>query len=180
MPLHYYGLVHTLVCRSPATGALPEPARTGTGRGWNFVAQLASRPGQSPSAADREAALAAAIREARDGFARGDGWIAWQGETFRISLDACGHFADFIPWRDLPADSIDAQPRPPQCAPPADCRYLDFAGERRAHFADVRVTPASPEPRIELTLRSSALRGQPLRRLGSDDGGRTWRIADPE
>lgn len=179
LPLHYYGLRHTLACRSPATASAKANASDGLDPGWVVVGQLPGVPGQSPGRAVREKGLADAVAASGAAIARGEGWIAWRERVLRVSVDGCASFVEFVPWRALPAADIEPAPRPDFCKPEMDCRHFDFGGQRAASFSDIaveRLAGERPRWRISAVLHSIALKDGLPRRVATDDLGATWRI----
>lgn len=179
LPLHYYGLRHTLACRSPQTAAKAANRSDGLDPGWVAVGQLPGVPGHRPGRAVREKGLADAAAAAAAALAAGDGWIAWRKRVLRVSVDSCSSFAEFVPWRSLPPGDIEPAPRPDFCRPEVDCRHFDFEGGREASFPEITVQRLPGEPakwRIGAVVRSAALRDGRARRVTSDDLGATWRV----
>jgi hypothetical protein len=181
LPWHYYGLRHTLACRSPATVTAASPAHRSDGLapGWTAVGWLPGVPGRSPSKSVREKGLADAVAASRDRIVVGEGWIAWRERVLRVSVDGCASFAEFVPWRSLPPEDIAPAPRPDSCRPEMDCRHFDFEGPRAAAYSDIAVVPlggSAAHHRISAVMRSSAIRDGAPRRVVTEDGGRTWRV----
>jgi len=179
LPLHYYGLRHTLACRSPATADATAHRSEGLDPGWKVVGQLPGVPGQSPSRSTREKGMADAVAASRHALVDGDDWIAWRERVLRVSVDGCRSFAEFVPWRALAPADIDPAPRPDFCKPGMDCRDIDFADRREATYSDVAVERLPGEPprwRIGAVMRSIALKDGRPRRVTTDDLGATWRV----
>ena len=178
LPLHYYGLRHVLACRSSETRHALAVVSDGLDAGWIRVGDLPGVPGQSPSRETRARGLADAVGESRRALVIGDGWIAWRGHLLRVSTDACARFAEFIPWRDLPAEIIRRRPKPDFCTAQMDCRHLEFDDEGRSRFEDVRAERIDDGKgwRISATLHSPGLLDGLPRNIVTTDGGRNWRV----
>ena len=95
-------------------------------------------------------------------------------QAINISFDACGSFVSWDPTR-LPSHMIHAVDKPDSCAPqgPADCRYLDFEGERLPSYEQIDIRN---DREVSFTVRSSAFRDVQALRVQSNDGGKHWQV----
>jgi hypothetical protein len=91
----------------------------------------------------------------------GDGWVAWKLKTFRISLDRCATWLEFVPWKAIPYSEVMLSGRP--CGD-EECARLGF--ERQIAFQQFRVERHAKSPasnRISFTLRADSLADSNLR-----------------
>lgn len=163
LPLHFQGEVARVQCASSGTAGT-KPHKT-QDAGWVALG-YGSRDGSSLTAAQW------AERERANYRVFGPRVLAWIGSGVSVSFDACATFASWYPTA-LPADWIIPVPRPEHCAPrgKADCRYLDFEGDRAPRFDDLQVSTAGE---IAFTVRTRALKQAQSVRVRSADFGRTW------
>ncbi len=94
--------------------------------------------------------------------------------VLNISFDACGHFINWDPSR-LPAAMIDPLEKPDSCAPngPADCRYLDFEGNRTPRYEQIRV---AGKGQVSFTVSSPAFRDVELLHIQTRNNGAVWHV----
>lgn len=172
IPLHYVGLHHTVVCRSPGTAAAPGNPKDGVAPGWATVGHLANLDGGDQSIAGKQRALARAEALARESLALGPGWIAWRGNILNLTFDGCATWRRLVPAEVLAPEEVDVSSNKHPCEP-RHCMQLVFQFNHPVSFHNVRVDRSG---RITLRMRSTALRGSSERRVESRDGGKTWQV----
>jgi len=163
LPLHFQGEVARVQCASRGTaGSKPHKTQDA---GWVALG-YGTRDGKSLTAAQW------AERERANYRVFGSRVLAWIGNGVSVTFDACASFSSWYPTA-LPAAWIAPAERPAHCAPKgkADCRYLDFEGERAPRFEDLQVTDAGV---VAFTVRTKALKEAAAVRVRSADFGRTW------
>ena len=166
IPFHYVGEVYRVQCGSSETAR--SPAHTTQDAGWVTI-------GNGGAIGSKSAAEL--VERVRDAYrVIGPRTLAWTGNGFEISFDACGEFRSWYPTA-LPAEMIEPVTKPAYCAPAgtADCRNLDFQGDRMPRFEDIQV---SPRGRVSFVARSAAFRPGGAVRVESADSGRTWRVRE--
>lgn len=164
--LHYSGEIYSVQCQSAATR------------------DIEALPAQDPGWRILERGGAIGTQQASDVVSRLEHHylpidatrLVWLDRLFHVSFDGCGSFASWDPTALAP-ERIDPVEKPDYCAPKgtADCRSMDFEGDRSPRYEDVHV---EPDGRIRFVARTPAFRGVVALRVASDDFGRTWRV-DP-
>ena len=164
LPLHYTGETYSVQCASPATRDFePQPTQDA---GWRML----ERGGAigSKRASDlipRFNGRYLSIDESR---------LVWLDRLFHVTFDACGHFSSWDP-TSVPMDWIDPSEKPDYCAPKgtADCRTMDFDGDRTPRYEDIHV---EANGRIRFVARTPAFRNAEALQVASDDFGSTWKV----
>ncbi len=166
LPLHYSGEIYSVQCQSAATRDIEAlPAQD---PGWRIL--------ERGGAIGTERASDIVSRLEHHYLAIDATRLVWLDRLFHVSFDGCGSFASWDPTA-LGPERIDPVEKPDYCAPKgtADCRSMDFEGDRSPRYEDVHV---EPDGRIRFVARTPAFRGVIALRVASDDFGRTWRV-DP-
>jgi hypothetical protein len=164
LPFHYSGEIYSVQCESAATRGFEAHATQDAG--WRML----------------ERGGAMGTTRASDLIPRFEGrflaldesTLVWLDRLFHVTFDACGHFASWDP-TSLPADRIDPVEKPDYCAPrgQADCRTMDFEGDRTPRYEQVHV---ASDGRIRFIARTPAFRNAEALEVASDDFGRTWKV----
>jgi hypothetical protein len=164
LPFHYVGEVYRVQCGSAQTAQ--SPAHTTQDAGWITIGNGGAIG--SKSAAELVGRVRGAYRVIDERT------LAWTGNGFEVSFDACGQFRSWYPTA-LPAEMIDPVKKPEYCAPAgtADCRNYDFLGDRTPRFESIEVRPNG---RVAFVARSAAFRPSGAVRVESADSGRTWAV----
>ncbi|HEX4859064.1 MAG TPA: hypothetical protein VFV17_08595 [Usitatibacteraceae bacterium] len=167
LPFHYTGEVFRVQCASAATAN--SPAHKMQEAGWVTIG--------NGGAIGTKSAAEVAARERAHYRVIDERTLVWVGNGVNVSFDACGQFRGWVP-TDVPESMIEPAAKPDYCRPKgtADCRWHDFMGARAPRYEDIRVEPGG---RIAFTVHSTAFRGAPLRRVHSEDFGRTWVVKEP-
>lgn len=162
LPLSYTGEVFSVQCSSAYTAQ--SPGHKTQDPGWVALG--------SGGAIGSKNAVELVARERGHYVVLHDSTLAWTGNGFNITFDACGRFRSWYP-TSLPDNLIDHVEKPSYCAPQgtADCRHYDFLGDRAPQFSDIAATS---EGAISFTVRSKAIRGNYAIRVTSDDWGKAW------
>ena len=94
--------------------------------------------------------------------------------VFNISFDACGTFINWDPGR-LPQEMIDPVEKPDSCAPkgPADCRYLDFEGDRAPRYEQIHL---AGNGKVSFTASSPTFKDVGILRVKTRDNGAVWHV----
>lgn len=161
-PFHYVGEVYRVHCGSAATAQ--SPGHRTQDPGWVTIGQ---------GGAIGSTSAAELVQQVRQDYHIIDASIlAWTGNGLNVSFDACGSFRSWYPM-SLPGEMIASVDRPEYCAPvgKADCRFLDFQGERTPRFESIAV---SPNGRVSFVARSPSILPRGAVRIESADSGQTW------
>lgn len=164
IPFNYLGEQAVVMCRSENTAHIqaddPQDA------GWRILG--------AGSGHESKTARQAAAAVSPDYEIRGKDILISKQTVLNVSFDACGHFINWDPGR-LPEAMIDRVEKPDSCAPdgPADCRYLDFEGDRAPRYEQIRVTGTD---KVSFTVRSSAFRGIESLRVRSGNNSAIWHV----
>jgi hypothetical protein len=164
LPLHYSGEIYSVQCQSPATRDLE--AQPTQDAGWRTLERGgAIGTKQAAELLPRLEGRYLPIDEAR---------LVWLSRLFQVTFDGCGSFASWDPTA-LPPEQIDPIEKPDHCAPrgTADCRTLDFDGDRAPRYEAVDV---GKDGRIRFVARTPAFRRAAALRVTSSDFGRTWEV----
>ena len=164
IPFNQLGEQAVVMCQSENT--MEFPAHEQQDAGWRT---LGARDAQGSKDAKE-----AALRVKDDYEVLDDHTLIGKMNVFNISFDACGHFINWDPGR-LPQAMIDPVEKPDSCAPngPADCRYLDFEGDRTPRYEQVRVAGAG---QVSFTASSATFRGVELLRVHTRNNGAVWHV----
>ena len=165
---------YVLLCRSTSTLSARAQPKDFVPKGSVLVGRIGFTELDTTSGRDE---FGQAANAAGKSLEFGDGWIAWKHRTFRISLDRCATWLDFVPWKVIPPSEVILSNRP--CGD-EECAKLGFA--RQTIFRDFRVERRAKSPgseRIGFTLRSDVLANSNVRQVTSEDGGRTWHVSTP-
>jgi hypothetical protein len=164
IPFNQLGEQAVVMCQSENTRDFP--ARDQQDSGWRM---LGAEDAQGSKNAEE-----AAIGIKSDYEVFNDDTLIAKINVFNISFDACGHFINWDPGR-LPEAMIDPVEKPDSCAPngPADCRYLDFEGDRKPHYEQISVANKS---QVDFTVRSKTFRDIELLRVQTRNNGGVWHV----
>ncbi len=164
IPFNQLGEQAVVMCQSENTRKFP--AHEQQDAGWRT---LGARDAQGSKDAKE-----AALRVKDDYEVLNDHTLTGKMNVFNISFDACGHFINWDPGR-LPQAMIDPVEKPDSCAPngPADCRYLDFEGDRTPRYEQIRVVG---EGQVSFTASSATFRDAELLRVHTGNNGAVWHV----
>ena len=164
IPFNQLGEQAVVMCQSENTAQFP--AHDQQDAGWRMLG--AEDAQESKSAAD------AALSMQDDYEVFDDHILIAKINVFNISFDACGHFINWDP-SHLPQAMIDPVEKPDSCAPngPADCRYLDFEGDRAPRYEQISV---AGDGQVSFTVRSKTFTGVELLSVQTSNNGAVWHV----
>ncbi len=164
IPFSQLGETAVVMCRSENTRDFP--AADPQDKGWRILGEAGSNANHSV------AEIAERMKSDYQVFDQRT--LAASLQVLNISFDACGHFIGWDPAR-LPKAMIDAVKRPDSCAPQgiADCRYLDFEGDRTPRYSDLQVHAAKE---VSFTASSAAFNGVQTLQVHTSDSGGLWHV----
>lgn len=164
IPFNQLGEQAVVMCQSENTRDFP--ARDQQDAGWRMLG--------AGGAQDSKNAEEIAIRMKGDYEVFDDHTLIAKINVFNISFDACGHFINWDP-SHLPQAMIDPVEKPDSCAPsgPADCRYLDFEGDRTPRYEQISVVG---DGQVSFTVRSKTFTGVELLSVQTSNNGAVWHV----